>query len=613
MNTSHEAAAEEAGGLNKGNGVTPTEDEMSTTREELLGAEDRGLKQKDTASGNDSKSSVDGQSLTVDDTASKPDEVSGSVLAFANTDKKQQSIPTPPTSLSDTKVYKRLSTSVENVDLEYSLGSLDSPTSSPASKRQRLEPSSAPSSTGSKKKAVIPMKSFAEAMKPKFWQDSASVSENNKASASFDVAEEEGGSSPMVGESEDEDDSDLPKSKKDFRRNRRLSREEERSIAEAEDIMRAAALAAADTPHSNDCPSTKDLGGDATEKAVKQGSGDEYTEQLKPAQQDSGTDETHSNVSSTLNSNVSSTTSLVYMGEEEYSRQFPPAPPSTPAHPKDAFTPLPYHSEFARGKLSYGDQLQRDELQKIGDQTPFDADSITPPHGNTGGVPPPPFPFESGEADSVPTRAPRTSKKYPVQVTTPVDMSGAVTEPRRGGGPAKQADRLHPIVRPKSDFDRWEVGDRYELKRMLGRGSYGEVVQAIDRHAVASRQKAEEGSSSDEAHSSGSTYVAVKKISKAFDQEVDAIRLYREMHILRKLRGHACVIQLVDVVQPHSSDPEHFNDLYLVFEYVDTDLYKLIMSPQYLTTEHIQTFLYQMLVGVKYIHSSSGKCVPYMS
>ena len=38
---------------------------------------------------------------------------------------------------------------------------------------------------------------------------------------------------------------------------------------------------------------------------------------------------------------------------------------------------------------------------------------------------------------------------------------------------------------------------------------------------------------------------------------------------------------------------------------VDTDLYKLILSPQYLTTQHIQTFLYQMLVGLKYIHSFS--------
>lgn len=45
--------------------------------------------------------------------------------------------------------------------------------------------------------------------------------------------------------------------------------------------------------------------------------------------------------------------------------------------------------------------------------------------------------------------------------------------------------------------------------------------------------------------------------------------------------------------------------LFLLFEDVDTDLYKLIMSPQYLTTEHIQAFLYQMLAGLKYIHSHS--------
>ena len=77
-----------------------------------------------------------------------------------------------------------------------------------------------------------------------------------------------------------------------------------------------------------------------------------------------------------------------------------------------------------------------------------------------------------------------------------------------------------------------------------------------------------------------------------------------------------------------------------VFEYVDTDLYKLILSPQYLTNAHIQvsldpcsnadanfsvavavvdvtyllaptptitsqTFLYQMLVGLKHLHSAN--------
>lgn len=41
-----------------------------------------------------------------------------------------------------------------------------------------------------------------------------------------------------------------------------------------------------------------------------------------------------------------------------------------------------------------------------------------------------------------------------------------------------------------------------------------------------------------------------------------------------------------------------------VFEFVDTDLYKLIGSPQFLTDEHIKLFLYQMLIGLKYVHSA---------
>jgi hypothetical protein len=99
------------------------------------------------------------------------------------------------------------------------------------------------------------------------------------------------------------------------------------------------------------------------------------------------------------------------------------------------------------------------------------------------------------------------------------------------------------------DFSDWAVGDRYELIRILGRGSYGEVAQAVDRDA--GRPDA---------------YVAIKRIQSPFDQQVDAVRLYREVHILRRMRGHECIIQLLDVIQPPSDDLDDFNDLYLVFE-----------------------------------------------
>ena len=98
----------------------------------------------------------------------------------------------------------------------------------------------------------------------------------------------------------------------------------------------------------------------------------------------------------------------------------------------------------------------------------------------------------------------------------------------------------------KDDFSDWAVGDRYQMLRMLGRGSYGEVAQAKDLWT--------------------GNFVAIKRITSAFDQEVDAIRLYREMHILRGLRGHTCIIQLLNVVQPPSEDLNDFHDLYLVFE-----------------------------------------------
>ncbi|KAG5185956.1 mitogen activated kinase-like protein, partial [Tribonema minus] len=132
------------------------------------------------------------------------------------------------------------------------------------------------------------------------------------------------------------------------------------------------------------------------------------------------------------------------------------------------------------------------------------------------------------------------------------------------------------------EFSDWDVGPRYSLVRKLGHGSYGEVAEGVDNEE-------------------GGRRVAIKRILNVFEQEVDAKRIYREMFILRSLR-HTEVIRLLDVVAPH--DYDSFADLYLVFEYVDTDLYKLILSPQYLSNAHVQTFLYQMLVGLKHVHSA---------
>ena len=521
---------------------------------------------------------------------------------YGKPDERKDKHSNPSNPSRDTQYTKRLSASVEHVDLEYSLGSLESSTN-----KRRLSPSllpSAPTSTGSAKKKKLspappPSKSLTEAIKnPKFWQDSASVSENNIASASFDVADETGGSSPVFSGQDDNNtevgdgsrNNDNAKGPK-----RRLTDEEKRSIKEAEDVMKVAKLAAQETPPDNSLYLGNDSNprgrGNTTGKSSGKDALDDFDKHIEDNTADGG------NLSSEASSLVDS-----YTAEDnnEDSKPLPPAPPSTPA--KDGLMPLPYQpSSLSRGRLSTS-KLSTTFVEDKGNAPtlPKWEDTIPPPpeYSLTDEDATPPAGSNTASTSS-PTRLKKKSSKVP---KTP-DMSGAATEPRRGGGGDNAGSS--PTKSDIDNFDKWEVSDRYQLKRILGRGSYGEVAQALDSKAKELTEEEEEELGRCE--KKNSKYVAVKKISKAFNREIDAIRLFREMHILRRIQGHQCVIQLLDAVQPRSSDLAHFNDLYLVFEYVDTDLYKLIMSPQYLTTEHIQTFLYQMLAGLKYVHSFSGK------
>ena len=117
--------------------------------------------------------------------------------------------------------------------------------------------------------------------------------------------------------------------------------------------------------------------------------------------------------------------------------------------------------------------------------------------------------------------------------------------------------------------------------------------------------------------------VAVKQMKRIFDEPIDAKRAYREMHILRHLK-HPSIVTLVDAVsstidleferlyfpnglqsEPVTPIPKHLGNLYLVFEFADTDLSKIIKSNQFLTGEHIQYILYQMLDGLRYLHQTN--------
>ncbi|PNF40964.1 Serine/threonine-protein kinase NLK [Cryptotermes secundus] len=46
------------------------------------------------------------------------------------------------------------------------------------------------------------------------------------------------------------------------------------------------------------------------------------------------------------------------------------------------------------------------------------------------------------------------------------------------------------------------------------------------------------------------------------------------------------------------------NEFYVITELLQSDLHKIIVSPQHLSADHIKVFLYQILRGLKYLHSA---------
>ncbi|KAL3583280.1 hypothetical protein D5086_014341 [Populus alba] len=129
----------------------------------------------------------------------------------------------------------------------------------------------------------------------------------------------------------------------------------------------------------------------------------------------------------------------------------------------------------------------------------------------------------------------------------------------------------------------FEVTAKYKPPIMpIGKGAYGIVCSALN--------------------SETNEHVAIKKIANAFDNKIDAKRTLREIKLLRHM-DHENVVAIRDIIPPPQR--ESFNDVYIAYELMDTDLHQIIRSNQVLSEEHCQYFLYQILRGLKYIHSAN--------
>ncbi|ETW09700.1 CMGC/MAPK protein kinase, variant 1 [Aphanomyces invadans] len=135
------------------------------------------------------------------------------------------------------------------------------------------------------------------------------------------------------------------------------------------------------------------------------------------------------------------------------------------------------------------------------------------------------------------------------------------------------------IMGKKSLFD---IPKRYQVIKVLGSGSYGEVIAASDTHSGAS--------------------VAIKKVPQAFRELLDTKRILREVCLLRQLR-HPHLIRLWDVLRPTRC--LEMEDIYLVTDLMETDLHRVIHSTQTLSDQHVGYFMLQIFRALKYLHSAN--------
>jgi mitogen-activated protein kinase 1/3 len=144
-------------------------------------------------------------------------------------------------------------------------------------------------------------------------------------------------------------------------------------------------------------------------------------------------------------------------------------------------------------------------------------------------------------------------------------------------------DRLQRLRKLRNNFfDAPLLENKYSVRQIVGEGASGVVCSAID-------------------NSTGQP-VAVKRVARGFNKVPVSIRILRELKFLRFLRGHENIVEIRDILLPDLD--KDFEDVYVVFELMPTDLSHILRNKTPLSPLHIQYFMYQLLRGLFYLHSS---------
>ena len=117
--------------------------------------------------------------------------------------------------------------------------------------------------------------------------------------------------------------------------------------------------------------------------------------------------------------------------------------------------------------------------------------------------------------------------------------------------------------------------DKYHVLHPIGEGSFGKVYKA----------------------KIGDDLFALKKIKVDSPDKGFPITSIREIKVLKKLADHPNIVKLVDIVSSKS------NAVYLVFEFVEFDLFKLLRKENVAFTKPQIKFIFkQIMEGLVFMH-----------
>lgn len=134
---------------------------------------------------------------------------------------------------------------------------------------------------------------------------------------------------------------------------------------------------------------------------------------------------------------------------------------------------------------------------------------------------------------------------------------------------------------------RFVVDRKYRPLKGIGKGGYGIVCLAEDT-------------------SNGNRKVAIKKCHDVFRKRLSAKRIIREVQLLKHF-DHKNMIGLYDVLipPPESLDDEsQFQDIYLVMDFMPTDMAQIIDDTQNLSDTQIKYFTYQLITALLALHKA---------